>query len=203
MNKKILTSLATITVIMVFSTTINSVFAVTEIYEHQYGGGDAFIDVPGKPKIEITMYRVSGHFGRVSDRLLISVESQSNPGKYIPVRGWEDNPERAVFSGGDTVVVKSWQITVFSIGKTAIAIWTIPLEVPATVDTPAFTIHPGLLIVKGSGDKVVDQFVIPGFLTVDINESYDATEGKLISPGWCSGTVTGYVVKDNDWYWTL
>lgn len=206
-NKKALTALSLVLAVMFISTTINSVFAL-EVNEHQYAGGRALIQVPGGPMIRLVMYRLSGDFGRVCDRIHIAVALESNPEAFAVVMGWEDNPDRKAFSDlvglGDNTLVKRWQIQVITICKTTIAWWTIPLEVPATDDTQAVTVPPGLIILKGSGDKLTSETVTP-IVTVTAKESYVA-EGKLYCRGWGSVSTTGdwgRVVKDTDWHWTL
>ena len=207
MNEKIMMSITLILTIIVFSTSISSVFAVTEIYEHQYAGGVAnSIQVPDGPKINFVMYRMTGDFGRVSDRIHIAVATQSDPENFVVVKGWEDNPDRKAFSDllgfGESVLVTPLQMQVITFRKTTIAFWTIPLEVPATDDTQAFTVPPGLLILTGSGEKIAYPYEIPGILLANFNANY-AANGKLYCRGWRGIDITGEVNTDTDWYWTL
>ena len=206
MNKKALIALTLILAIMMFATGINSVFAL-EIYEHQYAGGVAeAVQVPCGPQINFVMYRLCGDFGRVSDRFHIAVATESDPETFEVVRGWEDNPERKAFSDnlpyGDNILVNRRQIQVVKIFKTTIAWWTIPLVVPETDDTQGFTVPPGFLILKGSGEKITAFTEIPGVVTVDTKANYEA-EGKMWCAGWGSQSIAGTVVTDTDWLWTL
>jgi hypothetical protein len=220
LNRKIITILTLFLAIMIFSTGINTVLASTTIYEHQYAGGVAFIDIPGQPRFDLAFSRFCGHFGRISDRLSVYMITESG---MKTVMGVDDNPTRKAFSddvgGSKTVLVKRWQLQIFTFCRTTIAYWTIPLEVPATVGipgapppynlpTPAVTIPPGLVILKGSGEvitRLVEDIPIGpnGYtLTIDVKGNY-AAQGTLFCPGWdFYGSIEGMVQTDSDYIWT-
>jgi len=73
------------------------------------------------------------------------------------------------------VKLKPWQLQVGRIGKIAIAWWTIPLEVPELTwtgggTTPAVTIPPGALVLKGYGEEITG-YEAPRKLPTNIKRS--------------------------------
>jgi len=111
-------------------------------------------------------------------------------------------------------VVKYGQIGVLRIGKDEVVHWTIPLQAPvAPQSTSVVTLPPGMLILKGTGDKLYNSVTMTtptGWNAVYSYNYYQAT-ATLFCPGWhafgesvglSSGSGQTIVVVDRLWTWT-
>jgi hypothetical protein len=197
------TILALSLIVVILATCFAPVFAATTYSEHLNAQGASIINVPGHPTIlVIAQHYDQGDFYKGSaDRIQLHVSSAPSgtgpPFKWVAA--YEDNPTRYAFSlqvdGGSGLVshnlVNRFKIQTFRIDKTVFVYWTLPLTMPATTQnsmgpaTPAVTLPPGCLMLKGYGDatpKVSDTKYGQWNLHQDYI-SYQATATLLI-PGW-------------------
>ena len=228
MNKQVLVTLVALMAVVILASNVNMALAETIRTDYQYAGGRSRIDVPGKPVIRLEAQRLwSSDFG-ISDRIQIDVFTGGKP-QFKEVVAWEDNPDRYAFSVGlgtdlEKHLVKPWQIGVYRIWKTSIVYWTMPLVVPATYNslgvlvTQEVTLPPGLLVLRGYGESMSDQFPpnpsgwypvgSEGWLyRIDTTSFYNA-EVTLFCPGWhyWGPVAEGYnptSVTDRTWSWKL
>jgi hypothetical protein len=148
---------------VVLAASVNTALAVTTYTEHENAGGASIIDVPGHTNIMLSVdhFDTGDFYCGSADRITIAVsagESGIGP-PFRAVAAYEDNPTRIAFSqqlatGVVQNLVKRGQIQVFRIGKTVFAYWTIPLVMPEETwpdgkVTPAVTLPPGLLVLRG------------------------------------------------------
>jgi hypothetical protein len=216
MKKKVLIVALILLVSIFLGSCISLTFALTEFYEHISVMGITVIDIPGvtpENGIQFTFH----HFDRTSDhgvRDNIRIQMwtympASGTYQYFPVAFYTDTSEGIDFY--ETIVqtvpiqqLKRWQLNVFRFRNTAIGCWTVPLEIPETTyfedtpnefTTPALTIPPGCLIIKGYGEPIFETRTATfgkGFTAELEIESYEAN-GCFICPKWRFwGSTTGY-----------
>jgi len=214
MNKKVLAIVVALLAVVVSASSIGSAFAETKWIEHATVSGGTRFDVPGEDfKVQINFAHFDwGDHGARDNVIIYYVTPSDWPMPYanyaLSVGAYSDTDEGAdylegVVTGLPTVVetIGRWQLQVYKIGKTAIAVWTVPLEIPELYwpllgrTSPAITIPPGCLILKGYGCPE------PGSstafrLAVTWTKGYDAY-GFLACPReryW--GRVGGYTAGD-------
>jgi hypothetical protein len=210
MNKKVPISVFSILLVTIFlSSCISPTFALTEFYEYQPVSGTTIIDIPDvtpENGIKISF----GHYDKTSDhgaRDEIAIYLWTEAHDYVLVGFYSDTSEGVDYIETvtrplptDIKQLKWWQLNVFGYRKTAIACWTVPLEIPAinwfgAFTTPAVTIPPGCLIIKGYDEPIFEtrtmSFGPSGFTAVNERKYYEAN-GCFICPQWRFwGATTG------------
>jgi hypothetical protein len=211
-NRKVLVIAVALLAAAISASSIAQAFAETIFVEHSPVDGLTVIDIPGvtpEEGIKITF----AHYDRKSDH-----GARDNIGVYlwtfIPGLGfgylmvaWYSDTAEGV-SYNEALMqpwpvwieqLKGWQLNIGRFGRTAFALWTVPLEVPeinwfGVFTTPAVTIPPGCLILRGYGDLKTETFIMPspsGLVAVGEAEVYDAN-GCFACPTWRYwGATTG------------
>jgi hypothetical protein len=195
-KKMILGTILTLSLAFIVSSVcITPAFAITTYTEQSNAWGSSVIDVPG----QTTVFLLVQHFNKgdyykgSADRINLYIGMK-------PVAAYEDNPTRFAFSqevgkGGPVSLnlVRKGQIQIFRLCKTVFVYWTVPLVMPATEAsllgpaTPAVTIPPGCLIIRGYGDAqpgiTKENFPLSGWSLSGETTGYTA-KATLICPGW-------------------
>lgn len=202
--------------IVVFSATlVTPAFAETTFIEHATVVGQTVIDIPGvtpENGVKITFARydkTSDHGAR--DHIGIYLWTYLplyGEYRYFMVAWYSDTAEGVNYSETllrpmptDIKQLKRWQLNVWGRGRRAMALWTVPLEVPeitwfgGAFTTPAITIPPGCLILKGyNGVKTGETapYTTPSGFTISSEYTgYDA-KGCFFCLGWRHfGPTTG------------
>lgn len=181
--------------VVVLAACVAPAFAVTPHIEHLKAQGTSIIDVSGQTKILIQgQYWEKGDFYAGSaDRIAFYVSTGDSARPFKQVASYEDNPTRMAFSqdvdqGGINQfhLVKRDQIQIFIVCKTVFVYWTVPLVALATTTTPAVTLPPGCLVLRGYGDfkSIVRESSYPSGWSYRFETSgYDA-KATLFCPGW-------------------
>jgi hypothetical protein len=200
-KKLILGTILTLSLAFIVSAAcVAPAFAVTTHQEHVNAGGQSVIDVPGHTNIQVAVSHSNwgDFFAGSADRIQVFVSTglapPAPPFKYVAA--YEDNPERIAFSwevGGGAIQLKRGQLQIFRICKTVFIYWTVPLVLPATTTnplgppTPAVTLPPGCLVLRGYGDAQVSEIVMP-FPLSGWTSKYESTvynaKATFICPGW-------------------
>jgi hypothetical protein len=170
--------------------TLNIALATeTNHVDYERVGLNCVVDVPDKPLLRMVAYGQmygdyysgNGH----ADRIQISVRVNN---AWKVVVGYEDNPTRSAFSeslgmGVEEHVVKPGQIQVLrdEDSNTNMLFWNVPLEIPATDATDAFTLPPGKIFVTGYGSLV--HYVYP---------TTPGTYQSVGNAGWSYSIVADY-----------
>jgi hypothetical protein len=202
--------MAMILVVIVLAACIAPVFATSPYTDHASTVGRVTIDVPGHPKIGITFAHFDhGDHGAGNS---IAVYEPFPPPYNMMIVAWIRNTESQanwaaeLVSGMPAVTpqVRSCQLQVNRIGKIATVMWTFPIVVPeetwvgptGTYVTPAVTIPPGCLILRGYGSvktstEIMGPFKSGWTLTSD-GTGYDAC-ATFICPSWhyCGSVGSG------------
>lgn len=221
MNKKIILSFV---VLLSAVTLISSVVpALAEVIwtEHATVVGETIINVAGKTPadgVRITFAHFDGGNHGVRDNLAlyiyVPIPTPNGPvTRQVIVAWYSDTVEgvewnSAIMANTETLVqqLKPCQLQVYKLGKTAIAIWTVTLEVPPLqvlgIETPAVKIPPGMLIIRGDGDispgSTIGQTLPSGYIlsaTFDVQNA----NGLLLVPKWIYlGATTGTTTVKTD-----
>jgi hypothetical protein len=220
MNRKILLTVLALLAVAMLATSVNTALATTTYVDNEHAGGSCVIGVPDSstPWVRLVVYGLmkGNYYSGIANRFMIYVRtggSDTGP-TFTPVAGYENNAVRSAFSaslGFPTVehVVKDWQIGVFRVGKCELVYWTIPLQVPVTPhSTTVVTIPPGMMILKGYGDKLYNSVsATMGGVSVTYSYHYYLADATVFSGDWkpVGGLVTSLpgVVVDRVWTWTL
>jgi hypothetical protein len=166
MNKLIGIVLALSLAFIVSAASVAPALAASTDTEHLATTGVAFVDVSGHPQIMITF----AHFdwGDHGPGNSIGIWEWFPPLNRMMIVAWIRNAEgqynwaKELVSGMPTLVqqVKGCQLQVYRVGKVATAVWTFAIVVPeekwvspaGTYVTPAVTVPPGCLLLKGYDD---------------------------------------------------
>jgi hypothetical protein len=196
MNKKVLGIVLTLSLaFIVLATGSVPAFASPTTYINHFNAAvwSSVIEVPGQPKIGLVCFHFDkGYVGR-GDAIVINFWV-GPPYFWMTVAGYSDSPSDVALekmvspSGAAIYLVKPWQIQVCRLGKIVMAYWTVPLVAPATALTPAVTIPPGSLVLKGYGDVFHMTLGplptgVPGWSVTYEGQNYAAHE-TLFCPGW-------------------
>ena len=118
------------------------------------------------------------------------------------VASYEDNPTRMAFStavgqGGINQfhLVRRDQIQIFGVCKTVFVYWTIPLVAQATTNTPAVTLPPGCLVLRGFGDLISS--VRPGSYPSGWSYSFERQVTTRKQPSFAQVGIIGALLGSN------
>jgi hypothetical protein len=204
-KKLILGTILTLSLAFIVSAAcVAPAFAITTHKERLGAAGTTLIDVPGHTAVIVLAQHFDwGDFYKGSaDRLqfFVSTGLPAPAPPFKPVATFEDNPTRIAFSqvvgkGAPVtlVMVGRCQIETYQICKTVVVHWKIPLVIPATSAspagpaTPAVTLPPGFLVLRGYGDAQSD-VSDGGFPISGWSYTYEATgynaKATLFCQGW-------------------
>lgn len=163
MKKNIIGSVVALSLAFIVSAACVAPALASTDTEHLATTGVALVDVSGHPQIMISF----AHFdwGDHGPGNSIGIWEWFAPRNGYMIVAWIRNSEpqyewaSELVKGMPTVTqqVKPWELQVYRVGKTAMALWTFTIVVPeekwvspaGTYTTPAVTIPPGCLMLNG------------------------------------------------------
>jgi hypothetical protein len=202
------TVLAVLLAVAVLAAGVAPAFALTTYHEYTSAGATVVINpLDSLPKMEL----ICQHFESSSDHgpgNQINFELISAKG-FVPVAIFTTSPARATFAptiwvglpaASNVILVNSWDIQVFRIGKIVIVWWAVPIEGTITGDVPgtlipwsaalgvsSFDLPPGSLILNGYGTATTSTTVagpLPsGWTITSVSTVYNA-HGTFLCPSW-------------------
>jgi len=230
MNKKILTVLIAMVAVTILASTVTPAFAAVVWTENASVVGETIISVPGKTPendVRITFAHMNGGDHGIRDNLALyvymTITTPAGPKLIQIVVAWYSDTTQgteyngAVMANTETVInqLEPWQLQVYKIGKCAIAIWTVPLEVPpltitigaTQVTTPAINIPSGCIILNGYGETTpgtTTSQVLPSGYQLITSFNQLSAYGCLICPSWhYIGSTTGTTTIKTDYITTV
>lgn len=180
--------------------------------EHANVVGETVVNIPGgvnQVRIVFAHYDWGDHGVRDAIQIYY-VQTLPSGVQVAMIIGWYSdtclgvNYAKAMMEGMPCKVekLKPWQLQVGRVCKTAIALWTVPLEIPELIwtgggKTPAVKIPPGALVLNGYGEKITG-IELPRKLPTNIERTavfsgYNA-KAFLVCPEWrYCGSVGGHL----------
>ena len=157
--------------------------------------GYATINLPDhQPAITVAVVHYDRGDNGAADYLEVDTYSQ-NMKMLVPVAIVTDSPKTAAFLrdfvykglpvSQNIILVDSWDLQVFRVGRIVIAYWSEPI-IGITQVTPPVTLPPGCLLFRGYGNAESNNRVwnLPNGVTLSMDSMVFDAHANLICPTW-------------------